>query len=896
MAEEERTGFPEPEEREGDQEARRERFAFLVSMQSAAELAEALAEARRQRGRMRGAPRAGADPGTPVAKPVEIDAGPEATVGATATKSPTTRTGLGHTGRFVRVTARQPFAAATLRFTLRPRQVEHLDPATVLVARFDEQEDRLRLIPQSGYDEAGGYAYARVTRAGIYTAVGLPRDPDALATLEAMRAVRPLEGRRGVGDLLPRICRLILCRPEGGGVCELCLGSGPLRGIVELDIPLHIPPPLVPFPLPCPSWRSIGPGNVPGRITALALHPSNPSVLYAGTAGGGIFKTGNGGASWVPQWTQQLSLAIGGVAIAPSNPDVVYAATGEWGLIFLAGLDMPGVGVYKTSDGGGDWDLLAPIPSRYTNAIAVDPTDPDRVYVAGNRALHRTRDGGTTWDVAAGKLYGIFDGEVSEVVVDTTEPLRLYVGVQHDAVYRSKDGGATFQKLSVGLPSSSASYEGVRIALGRNGPHGTKFVAVKSGPNVWTSTDGGDTFAYQGAHPPAWSYEYANVIAVDPKNEDVLWAGNVPLYKSVDGGVTWTFVGGSIHPDQQVIIVDTANANHVLAATDGGLFETTNGGASWTPRNGGLTNAQVYTVGVSDGPTLAYGITTQDNACYKWVGGDSFDVIRGPEGGWIEYDPKTATTLYADTFAPSNIEKSLDGGGTWTDLGVQTYLSAYDPVEGFAIAHGNTALLLAIRQGTGIITRSTSGGSAWADVLSPGVKITSVAFAPTDDKHAYAGSEDGRVWHSADAGATWAELQLLPVSPALPARFVQEVAAAWGTPLRIYVALRALGVRQLWRGDVTAANKVRWTDATGAIPASSLPDLAPTALALDPVLEETIYVANVLGIYRSVDAGESWRPFDEGLPNTLVTDLDVRVHDRTLYAATFGRGLFRRAL
>jgi hypothetical protein len=843
------------------------------------------------------------------------------------TKSPAKQTTWGETGRYFEVRSRKPFASTAVRFEVGAKSTLHLYPESIVVARWDAQSKRFNVIPQSGYDERDGHVFARITRPGIYTAVGLPRDPRILVTLRIMALMRawlPMDGKGG-RLFIDRICQVILCadfmrdivqdkkglaefglQPEDfpggfgeGNICEQCLGADPGR-LPELDIldvsdlPLEVIKPEIIFPpiwpKPCRKWSNLGPVNVSGRTGALAIHPSNGNVLHAGTTGGGVWRTHNGGVTWSARMAEELSLAIGGLGIAASDASVLYAATGEWtsGIGFPTDPVVSGVGVYRTSNGGTDWDLCAPIPSVNCAAVAVDPTDPTRVFVAGDRAVHRSTNSGVSWDIAAGMTDGVFDGEISDVAIDPNDINRIYIGVQSDGIYRSTDGGNTWTRLQNGIDTGSVA-DAPKIALGRNGTHGSQFVAVKMGDRVYTSINGGTAFTRQtDVGNPIWFTAWANVMAVDPQNESILFAGASNLYRSTNGGSSWTQVGGygtNVHPDMQAVVFDPADHNHVYVANDGGIWSSTDNGVTWTFASRGLVGTHFYTMGLTQTLPVRYAGAVQDDHGYRYAGAADWQPLNAGEGGYVEYDPTDANILYHDAWF-SNLRKSTDGGATWTDLGIDTDTNYAEPLT---ISRANQNLLLVIKT-TGVVSRSTNGGTTWTDVLTPGASLSAITFAPSDDHHAYVGSTFGRVWHSANRGLNWIELD----TTTLPNAKIQSIAVDWTDPRRLYVALAGTGIRHLFRGDLDGAGAVAWFDVSGVLPAVSLPDLPLTGLALHPVHEEVLYVSTLLGVLRSADGGDSWAPFDEGLPNAFVSDLDMRVTDRSLFASTMGRGIYRR--
>jgi photosystem II stability/assembly factor-like uncharacterized protein len=916
----------EEEEREGALlERRAELYRRLVGTDNATELVRETERFRVRRPTMREPERGEADPGGALPRSGNEALAAERKLRVTRAKPPSDKVGFGHTGVYVNVSAGGPLASASLRFRVKEDAVGHVDPNSLVLARWDEVAERFVLILASGFDAEKGYVYGRISRPGIYTAIGLPRDPRLLTTLKVFGVMEPwLQFPELADRFTDAICQLILCAnfmqgaeknlellsalglgPDdfgglggGGGdtICERCLSGGghvPELELLDLaDLPrLDLKPGIRPYPFwpqPCATWQSMGPRNVTGRVGVLAIHPSDGNALYAGTTGGGVWRTTDGGISWSALMHDELSLAIGGLGIAATDPSILYAATGEW----TAGIGFPvdpvtrGVGVYRTTNGGADWDLCAPIPSDMCSALAVDPTNASRLFVGGTLGLHRSTNGGVTWDIPLGRTFGVFDGEISDVVIDPNDIDRIYIGVHRDGVHRSVDGGNTWTRLQSGIDTGTTA-DSPKISLGRGGAHKSQFVAVKMGERVYTSIDGGTNFTRQtDVGGSIWYFAWTNVIAVDPTDEDVLVAGAVSLFRSTDGGATWSFTAPGVHSDNQSIAFDPSDHNHVYVATDGGIWSSTNNGTAWNFVSRGLVASHFYNMAASESPVLRYGGAIQDDSGFHYVGAPDWSPLGLGEGGYLEYDPQNEQTLYHDPWF-TDLRRSTDAGATWPSLGIQTDLWYGEPL---AIGRTNANLLLAITNGTSI-SRSTNAGSSWTNVLSPGgPSFTSVRFAPSNDQKAYAGTGDGRVWHSTDSGTSWSELD----TTTLPSGQIQSLAVTPTDPHRVYVAFAGTGVRHLFRGDLDGAGNVTWFDVSGAVPALSLPDLPLTGLALHPTFDEVIYVSTLFGVLRSINGGDSWAPFDEGLPNAFVSDLDVRGRDRTLWASTLGRGIYRR--
>ena len=881
---------------------------------------------------------------------ISVDAADGVRVGARRSENPPPAAGPGHSGHFVKVTCERSFAFATLRFLVPRADVSHLHPESILAARWVPDLEQVRIIPASGFNRDGGYVFSRITRPGLYTAVGVPRDPTITAILrlalmarygapfqsDAARALGDEIGDAGLDDdTIKKVfgdqpaLRQLGLYPEGlphdleVAECLRLLANAGLHDLPEgqalelLDVPAAGLAHDMDLPAICPApsreWHSLGPINVSGRVVALAIDPRDSSVIFAGTAGGGVWKTSDGGGSWSPTMHREGSLAIGGLGMAASCPDILYAATGEWtgGIGWPRNPAVRGEGVYRTSDGGRHWQSCAPIASDFCSAVAVDPRDPDRVFVAGDKGLHRSGNGGFHWDVPKRNAGALLEpgGDVSDVVIDADDPNRIYVGVHNVGVYRSLDGGDTWSLLENGLETGEtpidSSFERAadapRVALGRGGRHRTRFVAVKMGNRIFTSTNGGDSFVRcPGNRPESFTrvYGWCNVIAVDPTDESILFAGAVELWRSRDGGKSWNVVSESIHGDQQNIAFDPHDHDHLYLVNDGGVWRSTDKGCRWKFLSRGLVAGQFYNVGVSQTRKLCYGGAMHDESAHVFDGRQDWRSLALFEGGYVEYDPNDEGVIYHDTTASALHRIDCRKGWEGDHLGIDTSAVYSQPI---AIARGQPVRILAIESTSTekrevvrnqVVRYREDPQRSWQVVLpSATAPFTAVAFAPSDSTHAYIGSADGRVWQSIDGGGSWRELG----ASTLRGARIDLMAIDWADPLRLYLAVNDenLGSR-LFRGDLAAAGEVDWFAVSGSDSIWPLADRPITGLALHPTQDDVVFATGGTDMLRSIDGGFGWEQFDRGFPRVYISDLKVRKPDHSLFASTLGRGLYRR--
>jgi photosystem II stability/assembly factor-like uncharacterized protein len=714
------------------------------------------------------------------------------------------------------------------------------------------------------------------------------------------------------------------------------------------------------------AWQFVGPSSVSGRVTALALDPRGTGTLYAGSAAGGVFKTTDGGDSWTALWSRgRRSLAVGGLGLCAARPEVVYAATGEWeGRVSSTTYHhFAGGGVHVTDDGGATWRACGPVSSsdrrasRWTSAVSVDPADPARVFVAGDRGLHRSIDFGNTWNevlvpnpedadgLAPGDM--VVDGAVTDVAIDPDAPHVVYAAAHRRGVFRSDRAGDpdSFRRLL--LPGvAEGDCESPRIAFGPRIETGVRLVVVLTAGRVFTSRDGGITFApvatpIKGDVAQTF-YPWCTAVAVHPSHPGVILAGHGWLWRTLDGGATrWERHGaqplrtGFTHSDIQAIAFDPSHAGRAYVATDGGVYRTRYVlaptplvGGIWEPCSRGLTITQCYTVAVSAADPFRIGTTTQDLGAYVCTGESGANVdadrpwkaVHDWEGGWIEFDPARPRAFYLDTRQgddahPSWLRHTADDGESWTTPGFPDsrgtpFQSDCTIREALAVAARRPAHRLLIARLRGEpparpfrLYRSTTAGASW-DLVESVTRPVAVEIT-ADGQRAYVGGPAGELWCGVDGA--WRRLDVTPPLPVLP---INDIEIDPGDTRVVFVALGggdvAHGVPEgvlfpaevaaVWRIVVSDDGRATAETASG-LDAQALPPRLPvTGLEIDPRHAGHLYASHLLGVHHSADGGRTWAPLVAGLPDTFVSDLDLHEPSRTLYAATMGRGIFRLAL
>lgn len=659
-------------------------------------------------------------------------------------------------------------------------------------------------------------------------------------------------------------------------------------------------------------WSEVGPTNVGGRVRAFALHPRNSSTMYLGGASGGVWKSVDGGATWRTTFDKQTALTIGAIAIDPQNPSTVYVGTGE--LRVASDIGYLADGVFKSTDGGDTWRNIGLNNLSAVVKIIVHKDNPNILYLASGRlggqsryqggglgtsfGFYRSTDAGETWSQVQTVSGSVFDAAVNPV--DNNE---VFITTNR-VVARSRDAGATFTNVSTGIanlggtirmslavdPTTPTRLRLLQAYIGAGGQvHvGQLYTSTNSGTN-WTSTAVLDQalFRFQG--------DYNNCIGIDPSNSNNILVGGIDLWRSTNGGteftnVTRTFAqtgdAGIAHPDHHIIVFDPGNPTRVFIGNDGGVYRSTNSGASFTRLHAHLPITQFHTVEIDQTrPYRVYG-GTQDNQTQGGFGSQtaynkSWQKLLGGDGFWVVVDHTNPDIVYAEyqygalhridvtnlTAPPTNLVQSLSGdGGGWSAP------TAMSKVDG-KLYHARSK----------VYRNATPRGTISWETLDPGYsrptrKSSALSLSPFDANKIIVGNEEGDVRFSLDGGASWAKGQ------GTPARFATDLMFDPIDRNRVYATFA--GFRT---GHVFVSNN---NGATFTNISSNLPDVPVNAIEIDPVDNTHLFVGTDIGVYASLDAGATWIPFNASFPVVPVADMKIHRTRRVLVAATHGRSMF----
>ena len=664
------------------------------------------------------------------------------------------------------------------------------------------------------------------------------------------------------------------------------------------------------------NWRSLGPGNVGGRIRSIVIHPKQPNTIWIGAVSGGIWKTTNGGSNWTPLSVAPV-LTIGCMVMDLKNPDRIYAGTGEGFFNSVAGtsnLAAPtGAGILVTHDGGKTWSQLKSTdnPSfHFVNRIAISPSDSKVLVAATWQGIFRSTDAGATWSRRATNTCYDVDFHPSDARL-------LVAGVRNGSPIYSTNGGVNWATAS----GVSGAWR-VETAYARSDPR-IVYATINTSRAilVYRSTDGGRTYSRQTTSSGvAKLSRYTNVLWVDPTNANRIYAGGTWLYVSTNAGVSLSRSGSGVHADQHIIVEHpgyNGTSNRILySGNDGGIYRSTNGGASFSNLNNGLEITQFYGAAINNNDTVIGG--TQDNGTVRYYGVPN-NWIReiGGDGGFCAADPKDPNYVYGEIYW-IRVYQSSDGGRGWRQIARNgsnlrdrgsNFIPPFvlDPNTPSRMYIGGASLWRSDNVKATRVTwsevkrplpcrlsrssgRGRSSGTPGEDnahfAIDPPCNVSAVTVAPGRSSTVWVGHNNGEVWASDNATATTPTWRRVDMS-AMPKRWCSRIAFDPNDLKRVYVTFMGYHGDNVWR---TVDSGKTWTAITGS-GAGKLPSAPCTSIAVHSVLRGQLYVGTDVGVFCSNDDGITWTTSSAGTGAAPIEELVWR-NRKTLLVVTHGRGIW----
>ncbi len=597
-------------------------------------------------------------------------------------------------------------------------------------------------------------------------------------------------------------------------------------------------------------WSQSG-GPEGGEIRALAIHPTTTTTMYAGTYGGGVWKTTNSGTTWSAANSGLTNHYVYALAIDPATPTTLYAATN-------------GGGVFKSTDAGSTWNSVF---TGYSNvaAIAIDPSTPSTIYIGtSGGGIYKSTDNGSNWNTANSGFMNLY---ISGVIVDPATPSTLYAGTLGGGVYKSTDSGANWNTANTGLSDPSL----YALAIDPDTP--STLYAATWGSGVFKTTDGGDNWSLAST---GLTNLLLYTIAVDPSTPSTLYTGTYGggVFKSVDSGDNWSAVNSGLsNKSLRALAVDPTTSGTLYAGTAGGVYASTNSGTSWSEANGNLQVTNVTTI-ISDpvSPSIIYagvlggGVYRSADLGATWFVNNTG--LTNTNVNVIAVDPANNTTIYAGT--NGGIFKSTDGGSNWSSIksSVVVWALAVDPTT--------TSTLYAGTSGGGIL-KSTDTGTTW-NAINTGLSglsdlsVRALAIDPSASTTVYAATNANGIYKSINGGSSWSA-----ATTGLTTLSTRAIVINPSTTSTLYTGTATGGV---FKSTDSGAN---WSAVN-----TNLSDLQILALAIDPQIPTTLYAGSWgSGTFRSTDGGTNWSALTTGLNNLFVQTLAYSAGTApTLFAGT----------
>ena len=692
--------------------------------------------------------------------------------------------------------------------------------------------------------------------------------------------------------------------------------------------------------------RGIGPAVMGGRIADIAVSSANKNTWYIAVGSGGLWKTSNRGITWKPIFDDQKSYSIGTVTIDPNNPEVVWVGTGE----NVSGRHVAwGDGVYKSVSGGKTWMPMGLKQSEHIGKILVDPRNSDIVFVAaegplwssgGERGVYKTNDGGNTWQLV---LEIDKNTGVSDIEFDPSNPDVLYAaayqrrrktwsllaGGPKSGIYKSTDHGNSWKPIKIGLPKGDVGKIGLAVTPANPAIVYATIEANSKEKGFYRSLDKGESWKKQNSYISGGTGpHYYQEIEVSPQNPNLVYQMDVFLHVTRDGGNTFNYLGTGRekHSDNHALWIDPDDGKHLIAGTDGGLYESYDEGTTWRHFSNlpisqfyklGLDNAEPFynivggaqDLGTLIGPSRtmnAEGVRNQD--WYVPLGADGYESV---------FDPKDPNVAYMEY--QQGVLHRLDRRNEEV-INIQPQPSPNDPPERW---NWDSPILISPHNhkrlyfGSQRLWKSDDQGNSWTPIsqdlttntnryeletmdnrvwsldalydtgaMSKYATLTAISESPKVEGLLYTGSDDGLIHISEDDGENWRKSML----PKVPARsFINDVEASNHNANTVFAVADAhkFGDYSPYLFMSTDRGK-SWKSIAGDLPKNTI----VWVIKQDHIDKNLLFIGTEYGIYFSPNKGVNWMILNAGVPTIAFRDLELHQRDHDLVGATFGRGFY----
>lgn len=650
-------------------------------------------------------------------------------------------------------------------------------------------------------------------------------------------------------------------------------------------------------------WAPMGPfgvstGGGAGRLNFLRFDPTNSNTMYVGAPDGGLWKSTNSGASWSTNTDQLTVIGCSDIAIDPTNTQIMYLATGDGD----AG-DSYSTGILKSIDGGLTWSptglTWTASQGNLISKILINPSTPTTLLAATSLGIYRTTNSGTTWTLvqSTNRFY--------DIEFKPSDPNTVYAS--GTVIYKSTNNGVNWTQVTSGVPSTGVERMSLAVSVANSA-----FVYILAGQSsdqgllgIYKSTDSGTTFTLtKGPTAPnllGWNSNggdaggqafYDLAIAVSPTDANLVLVGGVNIWKSTNGGTSWTlnaqWTGSGapyVHSDHHDIVFLPGSGTTYFSACDGGLFKTVNNGTAWTDISSNLTIAQQYRLSQSattEGLIIA---GHQDNGINK-LSATAWSQIKGGDGMDCFIDRTNNSIMYG-AYVYGDYARSTNGGSTWSTIntgipngqGSADWLSVWhqDPTTTTTLYAGGRAALY----------KTTNSGTSWSAVGTPSGtgNIIEFAIAPSNNQIIYS-VKSNAISKSINGGTAWTNITgSIPTS-----NYFTNIAVHNTNPNIVWITIS--GFNSSNKVFKTIDGGTTWTNIS-----TGLPNIPCNAIVFqNGATNDPIYIGTDIGVYYRDNLAGSWVTFYDGLPKVSVRDLEIFYPTNKIRVATFGRGVWENSL